>query len=403
MRILVVLICGLLTVFLSHISIGQRYTYDFDQCNLSEISGLLADAVSFGNPSCECGPNNDALAFDGLNDYLEMPTPGSLLQQDNYSFSFYLRPTGIGSNVQQIFTNQRQCGDLDSLFSIQYFPSIQTVAVRISDFGATKGLIEAPLDPQKCWQQVTLVKQGRILQLFVNGIQESQFDGNQPVNIFSDAPIKVAYTDCTPAQNIVSFMGLLDEIKWYDRALTPAEVLQEYDFVDEIVTRDTLIFKGDQFIPSVSSSCANSVLWSPSVGLSNSNIIDPVIGPDTTTGYNVSFSYSGCTASDSLKVVVIDPDQIDCDKLLLPSAFTPNGDNLNDAYGISNAFIVDELIQFDIMDRMGHTLFSATAASDEWLGDYRGQQLPNGIYVYKVAYMCKGDKYAKTGSFNIIR
>ncbi len=403
MRILVTLLCGLSLVFSSLTLMGQRYTYEFDQCNLSESSGLLTDAISFGNPICECGPQNDALAFDGLNDHLEMPTPGTLLQQDNYSFSFYLRPTGIGSNVQQIFTNQRQCGDLDSLFSIQYFPSIQTVAVRISDFGATKGLIEAPLDPKKCWQQVTLVKQGRILQLFVNGLQQSQFDGNQPVNIFSNAPIKVAYTDCTPAQNIVRFMGLIDEIKWYDKALTPAEVLQEYGFVDEIVTRDTLIFKGDQFIPTVSASCANSVSWSPSFGLSTSNVIDPIVSPDTTTSYNINFSYSGCTAMDSLKVVVIDQDQIDCNMLLLPSAFTPNGDNLNDAFGMSNSFIVDELIQFDIMDRMGHTLFSATDASDEWLGDYRGQQMPNGVYVYKVAYVCKGEEYSKTGSFNILR
>lgn len=397
-----VAMCGLF-VFCTVYGNGQRYIYDFDQCGLSEVSGLLGDAVAFGNPQCDCGPANESLEFNGSGDYLEMPLPGSLLQQDNYTFSFYIRPSGSGSSVQQIFTNERNCSDVDSIFSVQYFPSIQTVAFRLGDFGATKGLIEGALDPLKCWQQVTLVKQGRILLLYINGIQESRFDGNLPINIYSDEPLRVAYTSCSLGQNVTAFAGHLDEIRWYDRALSSAEVMSDYLPIDEIITGDTLIFLGDQFVPRVSSTCASNVAWSPTNGLSSGNVIDPSIGPAVTTFYNVTFSYSGCRAEDSLNVVVIDRDEIDCTNLLLPSAFTPNGDNLNDTYGFSNAFIIDELLQFDIADRMGNTLFSAESSQEEWDGLYRGKVMPSGPYIYKVAYMCKGEEYTKAGSFTILR
>lgn len=383
---------------------GQvAYEFDFNNCGLEEKGNDLPDIVQNGSPQCICGPRNDAFFFDDDTETMEMPLPGDLLERDQYSFSFYLRPANSGGGIQQIFSNERNCRDRDSLFSIQYFSTIRTVQVRLSDFGATVGLVEAALDVNKCWHQITLVKSGRILQLFVNGREESRFAGNLPVNVYSDEPIRIARTSCPAGSNVTNYRGGIDEIVWYDRALTPSEVAQFYLPVDEVISGDTLIFLGDQFIPRVSTSCANSIQWQPTNGLSNPSIFQPQIGPATTQNYSISFSYSGCVAMDSITVVVVDEDDVDCEEILLPTAFTPNGDNLNDEFGVSNAFIMDELLQFEIMDRQGNALFSGETPEDKWTGEYRGKIMSSGVYIYKLSYTCKNEEYSRTGTFNIIR
>lgn len=389
---------------LPHLAVSQfSFKYNFDGCQLNEVNGSLGALTQVGSPSCTCGPQNDAFEFANRADFLKMPLPGNLLQQDNFSFSFYIRPSGSGTAIQQIFSNEKVCGQADSLFSVQYYPSVRTVAVRLSDFGASVGFVEGTLQEDKCWHQIMFVKKGRILQIFVNGVEGGVFQGNQPISVFASDSIRVAHSTCGVGANITAFTGGLDEITWYDRALSPSEVLAEYIPVDEIITSDTLIFLGDMFTPRVSSSCANSINWSPGNGLSSTSVIQPEIGPVTTQNYAIQFQYSGCLALDSLTVVVIDENDVDCEKILLPTAFTPNGDFLNDEYAISNPFIVDELIQFDIMDRQGNTLFSAEDANQAWDGMYKGKTMSSGIYVYKLAYDCRGETYSKTGSFNIIR
>ena len=396
---------GFLFIILIHVSFllqGQNptYSFGFNGCDLSEDNNALGDLDTTGVISCVCGPVGDAFELDGSSS-IEMPLPGALLIRD-FTLSFYIRPD-MRSNIQQVMTNAPVCNARDSLFEIQYFSSLNLISVQLADFGGVRGVIEAPMDDDKCWQQVTLVREGRLMFLYVNGELASTFEGDQRIEVNSTRPIMVGSGPCTPVQNVDNLHGGIDEIRWYDRALGPLEVFGQFSPIDEVITGDTLIFKGDNFIPRVSSSCANSVNWTPGNGLSSSGILDPVIGPDTTTLYSISYSYSNCTATDQIRVTVVDQDDVDCTNLLLPTAFTPNGDDLNDVYGISNFFVVDELQFFQILDRNGNTLFEGERAQDTWDGTYRGTKMPAAPYIYKVGYTCKGQEYSKVGSFNIIR
>jgi gliding motility-associated-like protein len=343
---------------------------------------------------------DDAFELDG-NGAIEMPLPCTLLMRD-FSLSFYIRPD-MRTNIQQVMTNAPVCNARDSLFEIQYFSSLNLISVQLADFGGLRGVVEAPLDDDKCWQQVTIVREGRLIFLYVNGELGATFEGDQRIEVNSTRPIMVGSGPCGPVQRVDDLFGGIDEIRWYDRALGPLEVINEFTPVDEVITRDTLIFKGDSFIPRVSGSCANNVVWAPTTGLSSSGILNPVIGPDTTTVYGISYTYSNCTATDQLRVTVVDQEEVDCDNLLLPTAFTPNGDDLNDVYGISNFFVVDELQFFQILDRNGNTLFEAESPQETWDGTYRGNKMPAAPYIYKVGYTCKGQEFSKVGSFNILR
>jgi gliding motility-associated-like protein len=77
---------------------------------------------------------------------------------------------------------------------------------------------------------------------------------------------------------------------------------------------------------------------------------------------------------------------VDCAcNLILPNAFTPNGDGLNDDFRIKSA-----CDNFDyrivIFNRWGIQVFENSTNEDYWDGRYQGQEVPGGAFVYKIWY-----------------
>lgn len=112
---------------------------------------------------------------------------------------------------------------------------------------------------------------------------------------------------------------------------------------------------------------------------------------------------SSCVATDSVLIEVIDPDDLDCNAIFLPNAFTPNGDGLNDTYGISNPYSVQELLSFDIIDRWGNRVFSTTDPFSRWDGFYRGVAVNSGVMRYQLRFICEGEEKALAGNVSILR
>ena len=89
--------------------------------------------------------------------------------------------------------------------------------------------------------------------------------------------------------------------------------------------------------------------------------------------------------------------------MYLPKAFTPNGDGINDSYGISNPFAVRELISFEIYDRWGGRVFSTDNPFETWDGTSKGQYLNPGVLLYRVRFRCDDEEIIDVGSLSIIR
>jgi gliding motility-associated-like protein len=111
----------------------------------------------------------------------------------------------------------------------------------------------------------------------------------------------------------------------------------------------------------------------------------------------------GCTSEDSIRITVIDPESIECGDILLPSAFTPNGDGLNDGFGISNIFATGDLLSLEVFDRWGNIVFRTNDVRGKWDGFYKGQAVNPGVFLYKVQYKCEGKENVKSGSVTVIR
>ena len=87
--------------------------------------------------------------------------------------------------------------------------------------------------------------------------------------------------------------------------------------------------------------------------------------------------------------------------LYVPNTFTPNGDGLNDTFGINGEAIKD--FSMSIYNRWGQMIFESTNANHRWDGTFKGERVLEGIYIYKInATGPTGNKELKEGQVNVI-
>lgn len=160
--------------------------------------------------------------------------------------------------------------------------------------------------------------------------------------------------------------------------------------------KDTLIKEG-QTITLISNSSAASYTWVP---LNNTikypNSATPDVSPIKNTTYTVTaYDSNGCLGWDTVRVRV-EPS----DELVFYSAFTPNGDGVNDYFYIGNIQKYPENI-LKIYNRYGQVIFTAANYLNDWNGEYQGNKVPTGTYFY-ILYT-NTDKGNYSGSVTILR
>lgn len=85
-----------------------------------------------------------------------------------------------------------------------------------------------------------------------------------------------------------------------------------------------------------------------------------------------------------------------------PNAFTPNGDNLNDTYGVESKFIKE--FEMIIFNRWGEGIFQTNDINVRWDGTYRNSFAPSGEYTMKiVATDQRNRKYIFTEMVKLMR
>ncbi len=142
-------------------------------------------------------------------------------------------------------------------------------------------------------------------------------------------------------------------------------------------------------------------IWNADPSLSNPAISNPVATPRVTTQYVVwGTDAAGCSNTDTVTVKV---DRANEGSYLMPTAFTPNNDGLNDCYGI-NLWGVVENVEFSIFNRWGERVFYSRDPRACWDGTYKGKPQDSAVFVYmvKASTMCEPSVFRK-GTFVLIR
>lgn len=134
--------------------------------------------------------------------------------------------------------------------------------------------------------------------------------------------------------------------------------------------------------------------WTPSIGLNQDNVLNPIVNATDNTNYVLTVtSADHCTAQASVLVKVLK-------NIIVPNAFTPNGDGINDTWMIK---YIDKYpgCTVDIFNRYGQKVFTSINYNQEWDGKYKGNYLPSGTYYYIINL--KNGRTTVSGSVTIIR
>ena len=96
-----------------------------------------------------------------------------------------------------------------------------------------------------------------------------------------------------------------------------------------------------------------------------------------------------------------DCEPVECGDLFVPTAFSPNGDNNNESFGVkSNADCVEEMT-LRVFDRWGELVFQSTDPEITWDGTYRGEELNAAVFVYTLEIKLTYETEAQSLSGNV--
>jgi gliding motility-associated-like protein len=146
------------------------------------------------------------------------------------------------------------------------------------------------------------------------------------------------------------------------------------------------------------SGSAGTYLWTPSTGLSATNILNPVATPAVTTTYNLKITNTqGCSNSSNVTIEVLPY----CVKPM--NAFTPNKDGFYDTWFITNGNCLKKAT-VQVYNRYGSKVFESLDYKNDWEGTYKGKPLPDGTYYYVINYeLLNGAIVLKKGNVTILR
>ncbi|MCI5059346.1 MAG: gliding motility-associated C-terminal domain-containing protein [Flavobacteriales bacterium] len=87
----------------------------------------------------------------------------------------------------------------------------------------------------------------------------------------------------------------------------------------------------------------------------------------------------------------------------VPSAFTPNGDGVNDIFKPVFEGIDDANYEFRIFNRWGDLVFYSNNVNTGWDGQFNGSIAKDGIYIYKLSYLNhNASKQLQSGHVNLL-
>ncbi len=230
--------------------------------------------------------------------------------------------------------------------------------------------------------------------------QDGDFTGNQGETDFAIIKFKLLdtllldSTVCTVG-DFVPYSDTLRDICNNDSAIVTYQPVPVSGPFVGIKNIDTIFVGQSLQLPSGGN---GTITWNFDPTLSCTNCPNPIASPTETTIYTAVNSIGEeCDASGQFTLVVLK------DALLyFPTAFTPNGDGLNDWFGPLGKVPGDYSMM--IYNRNGELVFKSSSTYSKWDGRINGRLQPNSVFVYWIQYRDKQNKlFQKKGTFVLVR
>jgi gliding motility-associated-like protein/uncharacterized repeat protein (TIGR01451 family) len=366
---------------------NYNFTKKFSVPDTFLIRMRASEANKIGNPNCSVVSNTRRVEVEGL------PT--------NYSITSN-SPVCAGSNLQfnaegaasYIWTGTN--GFYDDVSYAHIYHSVLadsgTYYVQIKSLGGCvkkDSLLVKVLGTEDITAGVSQsICKGNTVQLYATGGTKYAW---KPAAGLSDP--EIANPKATPQNTITYTVTVSNNSGCLDSATVKITILNTIPVKAVISSADYLCRPSDSaaFKDMSTGEIAN---WNWNFGNGMKSILQnpPVQNyfiQNTATDYTVQLivaDSAGCadTAFHVLKV------KNNC-YIAVPTAFTPNGDGLNDFLYPLNAYKATDLT-FRVFNRNGQLVFETTDWTKKWDGNVKGDPVPADIYVWQLSYTDQSNK-----------
>jgi gliding motility-associated-like protein len=224
-----------------------------------------------------------------------------------------------------------------------------------------------------------------------------------PILSYSWTPTDVIYI-----ADSASIYDFIDTSTWYSVEVINADGciikdsvfvnIYEYPILDSLWLDKDTVFRGETTYLNIQT--ANSFNWKDMS--STANRVE--IAPAQKICYAVEvYNIHNCIITDSICIEVLD---VFCneDSIVVPTAFSPNEDEVNEFYFIIDVAGVVIEFKLEIFNRLGQKVFSTTDKFEKWDGTYRGKKLNPQVLDFYLELKCIGEKQLfKKGNITLIR
>lgn len=159
-----------------------------------------------------------------------------------------------------------------------------------------------------------------------------------------------------------------------------------------ILEPDTAICKGTSITLHAIAYPEENYLWNNG-SLENSIIVNQA-GIYTVSNTNICGQLS--------KLIEIKTIGCQCEALI-PNAFSPNNDGLNDVFNVYLDCEEAQNFVFSVFNRWGERVFQTFTPNKGWDGTQNARSCDPGVYFYQLTYYVKGDRVYHKGDVTLIR
>ena len=167
---------------------------------------------------------------------------------------------------------------------------------------------------------------------------------------------------------------------------------------DLVLSPDDTIFRFENTV--ISATGASNYIWYPSSGLEDPLSPETNASPFNSTTYIMTATASnGCINIDSLRITVIPFTDFQ-----VPTGFSPNGDGVNDLFGVLRHLNIEILHEFNVYNRWGQKVYATKDLEGRWDGRFDGNDQPLGVFAWQARYKTyDGDVRTTNGNVTLIR
>jgi len=187
--------------------------------NNGTINGAVPTSDRFGNL-------NGAYYFDGKTNYISVPSSATLNFQNAITINFWMKVSAFNGNEQYVLSQ----GSYNNRLKISIIPNnllrwtIKTTSTK------NNGVIDLDSETKLTtgvWYNVTALYSGADYEIYINGNLDSfsSWSGS-----LLQTNIALTFAQMLPTDNSYNFNGTLDDIRIYDYALSPQQILNLYNY-----------------------------------------------------------------------------------------------------------------------------------------------------------------------------